>query len=87
MEETLKSGADVVFTPWGVSMCPTIKGGRDTVVLSKNKEPLNIGDLIFYKREKDVFVLHRIVGKDKDGFILCGDSQTELEKGSGCRDS
>ena len=41
----------------------------------------SVGDIIFYRRDDGHFVLHRIVGIDENGFILCGDNQTDLEKG------
>ena len=80
IEEKLKSGGLVTFGPHGTSMLPLIREGKDTVTLSA-KIPAKVGDVAFYQRPDGQFVLHRIVGKDSDGFVLCGDNQTILGKG------
>ncbi|MBQ2932533.1 MAG: S24/S26 family peptidase [Clostridia bacterium] len=80
MEEKLKAGGMVTFGPHGQSMLPLIREGKDTVTISA-KIPAKVGDVAFYRRPDGQFVLHRIVGKKSDGFVLCGDNQTMLEKG------
>lgn len=79
IKETLLSGGTVELPITGTSMFPLLKAGRDTVII-KTDNAYSIGDIIFYRRDDGHFVLHRIVGTDENGFILCGDNQTQLEK-------
>ncbi len=82
LEEKLKDGATVTFSPDGVSMLPLIRPGQDSVTLSGTVKP-SVGDAVFYKRPSGQFVLHRIVAKEENKFVLCGDNQLVLEKGVG----
>ena len=82
IREKLSMGGSVIIKPKGPSMMPLIRQGIDEVELS----PLPSGrlkkyDIPFYKRKNGQFVLHRIVGVKKDGYVLCGDNQNELEFG------
>lgn len=79
IKETLQSGGTVELPITGTSMFPLLKAGRDTVII-KTDNAYSIGDIIFYRRDDGHFVLHRIVGTDENGYILCGDNQTMLEK-------
>lgn len=79
LKETLDCGGTVELPITGTSMFPLLKAGRDTVII-KADESFSVGDIIFYRRDDGHFVLHRIVGADENGFILCGDNQTVLEK-------
>lgn len=63
----------------GTSMNPLLIQGRDFVFIKKPDFPLEIGDIPLYRRDDGAFVLHRIVGKDDKGYILCGDNQFILE--------
>ena len=79
--EALAAGGTFTLYPGGNSMLPTIRPGEDAVVLASPKE-VGVGDVIFYRRDSGVFVLHRIVGKKKDGsFVLRGDNQFYNEEG------
>lgn len=80
IKETLNYGGTVELPITGTSMFPLLKAGRDTVIIKAGTN-YSVCDIIFYRRDDGHFVLHRIVGKDKDGYILCGDNQTVLEKG------
>lgn len=62
----------------GVSMTPTIRGGRDFVRLKQMERPAKRGDILLYRRENGQFILHRVV---KGGEVLkcCGDRQLETE--------
>jgi len=79
--EKISSGGEVSIPITGSSMYPTLKQGRDYAVLFKAPEHLKKGDIPFYRRENGRFVLHRVVGEDENGYILCGDNQTEKEYG------
>jgi len=77
--EKLNNGGKVEFTITGNSMTPLLYNKRDSVVLKKKDSNYKKGDIIFYKRKNGQYILHRIVGKNKNGFILCGDFQRVLE--------
>ena len=82
IEEQLKDGKEVCFSPNGVSMLPMLKAGRDSVFLSSPPDKLKKYDLPLYRRENGQFVLHRVVGKKRDGtYIMCGDNQNSRESG------
>lgn len=79
--EKLQSGGEVVIPITGTSMLPLLKAGKDYAVLAKAPEKLNKYDIPFYRRDDGHFVLHRIVGEDENGYILCGDNQSVKEYG------
>ena len=81
IDEKLKSGGEVSFKPHGISMLPLIRQGRDSVTLELLKSEPKKFDVIFYRRPDGQFVLHRIIGKDEKGLILCGDNQFVKEYG------
>lgn len=81
IEEKLKSGGEVSFKPHGISMLPLIRQGKDSVTLEQLKRAPKKFDVIFYRRPDGQFVLHRIIGHDKNGFVLCGDNQFVKEYG------
>ena len=80
MKEVLDSGGEFTFGPQGVSMMPLIRQGLDKVVLVK-ADSFKKGDAVFYRRDNGQFVLHRIVKVKKDGYVMCGDNQYDLEYG------
>ncbi len=67
----------------GTSMLPLFVEGRDKVCiyLVKPETVLKKGDIILYKRESGLYVLHRIMDIKGDSFVLCGDNHTTLEYG------
>ena len=80
IKEKIENGGTVQLPITGTSMLPLLVWGRDTVELTKCENPQKY-DIIFYRRDDGHFVLHRIVGKNENGFILCGDNQFILEYG------
>lgn len=79
--EALASGGTFPLYPGGRSMLPTLRPGEDEVLLASPKK-LKEGDIVFYRRESGVFVLHRIVKIKKDGsLVLRGDGQFYNEEG------
>ncbi len=81
IEEAFSRNATFKLPIKGTSMNPLLYQGRDFVILKKPIFPLAIGDIPLYRRGDGSFVLHRIVGKDSAGYIMCGDNQFILEKG------
>ena len=81
MNEILEGGGSVTLNPKGVSMMPLLRQGRDGVILKKTEASPQKYDIAFYTRPDGQFVLHRIVGKKGDGYVLRGDNQVENEYG------
>ena len=71
IQEKLNSGATVTIQPKGISMLPLIRQGQDEVVLKKPSGRLNKYDIAFYKRKSGQFVLHRIIKKRKNDYVIC----------------
>ena len=82
VEEVLRRDGRYIATPVGVSMWPMLRSRTDTVLLvPADTAALRRGDVILYRRPTGKMVLHRIRGKDAQGFILCGDNQGAAEHG------
>lgn len=77
--EGLSAGGTYRFYPKGTSMLPLLTEGKDSIILSSVCD-LEKGDIVLYRRENGMFVIHRIV-KVSDTFTMCGDGQFVLEKG------
>lgn len=65
----------------GSSMSPFLVHGRDTVYLSKTPEHIGVGDILLYRRDSGMYVLHRVVGINGDELSLLGDAQIHIENG------
>ncbi len=74
IKEKIESNGIVRLPITGTSMLPLLVWDRDSVEIVKCHKPEKC-DIIFYRRDDGQFVLHRIVGKDENGYILCGDNQ------------
>lgn len=81
IEEVLASDGTATFTPNGNSMHPMLKSGRDTVTLKKVTTPLKKYDLPLYRLKNGKFILHRVIGKNKNGYIMRGDNLLSKEYG------
>lgn len=76
IREKLELGGRVQFLASGNSMYPLLKHGRDTIILEHVRgEECRKYDVILYQRENGQYVVHRIVGRKEDGWILRGDHQ------------
>ena len=75
MKEQMKYGGKVVFTPKGNSMLPLFRSNRDTVTLTKPQFPLKKYSIVFYQRQNGQYVLHRLVGRRGQYYIMRGDNQ------------
>ncbi len=65
----------------GSSMTPFLVHGRDTVYLSKVRQPLKRGDMVLYRRSSGNYILHRVYRVEKDSYTMVGDAQFQLEPG------
>lgn len=76
MEEAMLAGCRVTLTVTGASMLPLLRHRQDTVTLETVTGRLRPNDVVLYRQADGRFVLHRIVGMEKNGdCILCGDNQ------------
>lgn len=80
VEKLLAAGNPVQIKPQGDSMYPLFVSGRDSAVLTPvSGEDCKRGDVVLYRRDGSILVLHRIWKKKKDGFYMVGDGQTPVE--------
>ena len=83
MKEIFKLGKTFTLTAKGSSMVPLLHDSRDEIILADCVDPskLKVRDIPLYLRDDGSYVLHRIVRVNKDSFDMCGDAQTEIERG------
>ncbi len=82
IKEIVENGGEFSFVSKGTSMLPMLRNNMDTIILAKAELPLKKFDVPFYRRNDGNFVLHRVVGVDKEGnYIMCGDNQLIREYG------
>lgn len=74
----LEMGKEIKFTVVGNSMHPLFCNQRDKVIVAKAQK-VKKRDVILYRRQDGSYILHRVVGKGKLGFKLCGDDQIAIE--------
>ncbi len=79
IEKAFEDGKEFNLITAGTSMLPMLRDRKDTVVLRKVDGKLKKYDLPLYKRADGSFVLHRIVGKGKEGYRMSGDNQLAIE--------
>ena len=80
MLERLEAGYEVTFSPYGTSMLPMLRQGRDTVTLKAPSGRLSKYDLPLYRRDNGQYVLHRVV-RVGETYACMGDNQFVLEEG------
>ena len=78
-ETELNRSGKIIITIKGVSMRPLFHADSDAIILKKcSAETLKNLDIVLFRRPSpngEQFVLHRIVGKRKDGkYIIAGDN-------------
>ena len=79
-EEALEKYGYFASPPKGTSMLPLLREGEDVVEIRPCKT-VRVLDVILYRRANGDLVLHRVVGKRRDGYVLRGDNQTVNEYG------
>ncbi len=81
IEKLLIEGNTIQLHPQGYSMYPMFLPERDEAIISpvRDASALKRGDVVLYRRDGGILVLHRICKADKSGFYLVGDNQTEVE--------
>lgn len=78
MERSLRTVGSYSTKTQGDSMYPMLET-NDKVIITASKGPYKKYDVVVYRRG-DHFTMHRIVKVTKDGYIICGDNRTGLEK-------
>ena len=68
----LERGQRVRMAATGGSMSPFIRDG-DIVELEQARGPLSPGDVVLVQHREDRYVLHRIIAKLPDGWLVRGD--------------
>jgi len=81
IEPLLQDGYQFKICPAGTSMVPFLTGGRDEAVLSIPDDAYKYkrNDIVLYKIENRLFVLHRICRVNKKGIYTLGDGNTGIE--------
>ncbi|MBR1854036.1 MAG: S24/S26 family peptidase [Lachnospiraceae bacterium] len=79
-DELLRQGKSVQLPIAGYSMYPLLMPERDKVILAPaDHMPYRRGDVMLYRRDGGILVLHRIWKRKKDGYYMVGDNQKEIE--------
>lgn len=80
IENLLEQGQLIQIKPQGYSMYPMFIPGRDEAIIeSTEPEALKRGDVVLYRRDGGILVLHRICKIRKGMFYMVGDNQSEVE--------
>lgn len=80
IEQLLTDGKTIKIKPQGYSMYPLFVPGRDEACIERTDfSSLKRGDVILYRRDKSILVLHRIWKITGNSFYMVGDNQTEIE--------
>lgn len=77
--DCFNQGGKLTVYPKGKSMLPTVKEGKDYVILSPPHLVLK-NEVYLFKRKNGDFVLHRLIDIKENILIFCGDGQLVLEE-------
>ena len=80
IEEIVEEKGYYATNPKGMSMFPLLNK-KCNIIVVKPELPLKQYDVALYKRESGEYVLHRVMGRNEQGYIFCGDNQWRLEYG------
>jgi len=76
----LELGKTIQIKPQGYSMYPMFIPGRDSAIIKGvENTKLKRGDVVLYRRDQGILVLHRICKIDSKGIYLNGDNQLMIE--------
>lgn len=82
LAELLAKGQTVEIYPQGNSMYPLVIPGRDRVVLApfvRQRDRIRRGDVLLFRRENSILVLHRVCRVTQEGVYFVGDNQRVVE--------
>lgn len=80
VKSVVDDGGKFFLKVTGNSMKPFLENGKDVAILSV-PENVKKYETVFYVRASGGVVLHRIVGVHGEWYDMCGDNQTDIEKG------
>ena len=78
-ENLLARDGYLVYKTRGVSMEPMLHENRDLVIIQAPVSRLQKYDVALYKRG-DAYVLHRVIGVEKDHYLIRGDNTYRIER-------
>lgn len=76
----LETSGSAILNVTGYSMLPMLHSRKDAVRLAPVDQLQGKGELILYRRDNGLYVLHRILREKKDGYVCCGDNQFITER-------
>lgn len=80
LEQLLSEGNILRIRPQGNSMYPLLVSGRDEALIEAvSADACRRNDVLLYRRDQGILVLHRLYKKNAKGFYMVGDNQSELE--------
>lgn len=80
IEQLLQDGNILKLKPQGYSMYPLFIPGRDEALIQQTAlESLRKNDVVLYRRDHSILVLHRICRIAPEGIYMVGDNQSEVE--------
>ena len=80
IEQLLMDGNTIQTVVNGYSMYPMLLPDRDHVIVEPFcGECLKRGDVVLYRRDGSILVLHRIWKIKESGLYMVGDNQTQIE--------
>ena len=80
IEKLLEEGTYIQIPIQGWSMYPLLTPGRDQACVKRcQPQELKRGDVVLYRRDEGILVLHRICRITDEGIYLVGDNQSEVE--------
>ena len=80
MEQLLQDGNILKLKPQGYSMYPLFIPGRDEALIQQiSSTDCRRNDVVLYRRDRSILVLHRIDKITEEGFFMVGDNQWEIE--------
>lgn len=74
IEQELALHGHTVVQTVGVSMEPLLHGRKSSVVLAAKQGPLQVRDVVLYRRPTGEYVLHRIVKVLDGAYLIRGDN-------------
>lgn len=82
IQENIANGAATTILVTGNSMRPLFHHAKDRAVLVPcDPNTLKRGDVPLYQRPDGQVYLHRIIGRNENGYRLIGDAQIDIEEG------
>lgn len=80
LEQLLRDGNIIRIKPQGYSMYPLFIPGRDEALIQQaDSADYRRNDVVLYRRDHGILVLHRICKITSQGFYMVGDNQHEVE--------